>query len=153
MIKKISFLLFVSLLFFGESLVAMKPVIDSQKKNTEVALGIEASWVSLPAAQEDDDRQSIALTEKLNAMAVVDEPCGGYLLEREKSCRDLCQENMTAVYGVYLISKEDLSKELFDNCTCPMLMQRWVEDKTFWPELRKAFVMKFIAELKKSVQH
>lgn len=157
MFNKMSVALCISLLFRSAVVFGMKPAVDNQQKNAEVALGVESAWVSLPAGQEDDARKRIALTEQLNTMAVADEPCDGYPLEREKSCKDLCQENMTTAYGVYLISEEDFSKEsideLFDNCACPILMQRWVEDKTFWSELRKAHELRFIAESKKSAQH
>ncbi len=140
----------ISLLFSGEALLGMKPAVDNQKKNAEVVLGVESAWISLPAVQEDDARTRIALTEKLNTMAEIDEPGSGYELHREKSCVELCQETMTAVYGAYLISQDTLPKEsidqLFDDCACPIFMQRWAEDKTFWPELRKAWLAKCAAE-------
>lgn len=155
MFNKTSLLFGASLLFSGAAVLGMK--VDNQKKNAEVALGVESAWVTLPAAQEDDARKRIALTEELNTMAVVDEPCQGYELHREKSCAELCQESMTAVYGIYLITADALSKEsidqLFDDCARPILTQRWIEDKTFWPELRKAHMLRFIAEAKKRVQN
>ena len=150
MFKKTSLLFGVSLLCFDAALLGMKPAVDSQKKNAEVALGVESAWVTLPAVQEDDARKRIALAEELNTMAVIDEPCQGCELHREKSCAELCQESMTAVYGAYLIAADALSKEsidqLFDDCAAPIFMQRWVEDKTFWPELRKAWLAKCAAE-------